>query len=85
MAKLARISLTPEEEARFTKELGDILLYMEKLNTLDTSKVPPTSHVLSLKNVFREDEPREGLSNDEALANAPQEKKGFFVVPKIID
>ena len=85
VAKLARVSLTPDEEKQFREQLGDILGYMEKLNTLDTKDVPPTSHVLSLKNVFREDKVREGLSAEKSLSNAPLKKKGFFVVPKVIE
>ena len=85
VTKLARVSLTPDETKQLTGQLGDILRYMEKLNSLDTENVPPTSHVLSLKNVFREDKPREGISTEKSLANAPLKKKGFFVVPKVME
>jgi aspartyl-tRNA(Asn)/glutamyl-tRNA(Gln) amidotransferase subunit C len=58
---------------------------MDQLNELDTSAVEPTSHVLPLKNVLREDEVGHSLSLDEVLANAPEHDKGHFVVPKIIE
>ncbi|HLG21909.1 MAG TPA: Asp-tRNA(Asn)/Glu-tRNA(Gln) amidotransferase subunit GatC, partial [Candidatus Manganitrophaceae bacterium] len=84
VAKLARLSLTPEETERFSEQLSHILSYIEKLNQLDTSKVEPTSHVLPLSNVFREDQARPSLPAEEALANAPDREGPFFRTPKII-
>ena len=85
VAKLARLSLTPEETERFSEQLSHILSYIEKLNQLDTSKVEPTSHVLPLSNVFREDQARPSLPAEEALANAPDREGPFFRTPKIIE
>jgi aspartyl-tRNA(Asn)/glutamyl-tRNA(Gln) amidotransferase subunit C len=85
VAKLARLALTPEEMERFTQQLSQILSYVEKLNELDTSGVEPTSHVMSLSNVFREDQARPSLPADQALANAPEREGSFFRVPKIIE
>ncbi|MCD6256598.1 Asp-tRNA(Asn)/Glu-tRNA(Gln) amidotransferase subunit GatC, partial [Candidatus Aerophobetes bacterium] len=58
--------------------------YVEKLREVDTANIPPTSHVLPLKNVFREDKLSFSLSPDEALSNAPDRKDNLFKVPKII-
>tara|TARA_B100000614_G_C14252831_1_gene371572 strand:+ start:174 stop:452 length:279 start_codon:yes stop_codon:yes gene_type:complete len=83
--KLARIELTPEEEQRLAPQLGEVLQYIEKLNELDVSDVEPTAHATPLSNVMREDEPRESLSQEEALRNAPKTANGLFVVPKIVE
>ena len=85
VAKLARLSIDEEEVDLFRKHLSDILTYIETLNEIDTSNVEPTSHVLNLENVFREDKERPGLSREEALSGAPAQERGFFRVPKIIE
>ncbi|MBS3976271.1 MAG: Asp-tRNA(Asn)/Glu-tRNA(Gln) amidotransferase subunit GatC [Syntrophomonadaceae bacterium] len=84
VAFLARLALDEEEIATYTKQLNSILGYMEKINSLDTVGVEPTAHVLPLKNVFRGDVNEPGLSQDEALANAPDQERGQFRVPRII-
>jgi aspartyl-tRNA(Asn)/glutamyl-tRNA(Gln) amidotransferase subunit C len=58
---------------------------MEKLNELDTKTVQPTSHVLSLRNVMRDDIPRPSIPRNAALSNAPAHTEKFFRVPKIIE
>jgi len=83
--KLARIELTPEEERRLAPQLGEVLQYVNKLNELDVSDVEPTAHAAPLSNVMREDEPRESLSQEDALRNAPKTANGLFVVPKIVE
>ena len=83
--KLARIELTPEEEQRLAPQLGEVLQYVEELNELDVSGVEPTAHATPLSNVMREDEPRESLSQEDALRNAPKTANGLFVVPKIVE
>ena len=85
VAELARLDLPPGEVDRFTTQLNSILEYMDQLNELDTSEVEPTSHVLPLRNVLREDEVGHSLTPEEVLANAPEHDKGHFVVPKIIE
>lgn len=82
---LARLSLSDVEKDLFGSQLGRILEYMAKLNQLDTNSVPPTSHVLSLQNVMREDSVIPPLPREEALANAPARTEKFYRVPKIID
>ena len=85
VANLARIALTPEEEARLGSQLGDILGYVKKLEELDISEVEPMAHAVPLDNVLRADEVQPSISNDEALANAPKKANGLFVVPKIVE
>jgi aspartyl-tRNA(Asn)/glutamyl-tRNA(Gln) amidotransferase subunit C len=84
-AKLARLVITEEEKERYSRQLSNILTYIEKLKELDTSKVEPTSHVLPMKNIFREDEVRPCLPREEVLKNAPDRTEEFFRVPKIIE
>ena len=85
VAYLARLSFSPEEEARLAEDLSRILEYAQKLSELDTEGVPPTSHVLPIHNVFREDVVTPSLPQDELLANAPSRWRGFFRVPKVIE
>lgn len=84
VARLAYLRFTDEERARLVDQLNEILRYMEQLNSLETTDVEPTSHVLNLKNVFREDEVQPSLSREEALANAPAHDHGHFEVPKVL-
>ena len=83
--KLARIELTPEEEARLGSQLGDILKYVDKLNELDVKGVEPTAHAVPFTNVTRADEVRPSLPRDEAMRNAPRTANGLFIVPKIVE
>ncbi|MFN3396097.1 MAG: Asp-tRNA(Asn)/Glu-tRNA(Gln) amidotransferase subunit GatC [Thermodesulfovibrionales bacterium] len=85
VALLARLALTEEEERRFGDQLNTILEYIGKLNELDTSEIPPTSHVLEIQNVMREDIVRPSISKEKALSNAPDKTEDFYRVPKIID
>jgi aspartyl-tRNA(Asn)/glutamyl-tRNA(Gln) amidotransferase subunit C len=85
IAMLARLSLSEEEKDLFGPQLNGILGYMEKLNELDTKDIEPTSHVLSLNNVMREDTPAPSLPREEALMNAPSSTDKFYRVPKIIE
>jgi len=85
VARLARLKLTEEEKVKYTRQLGDILKYMNKLNELNTEKVEPTSHVLPLSNVFREDVVKPSLKQEEVLANAPEVEYGHFKVKKVIE
>lgn len=84
VALLARLELSDEEIERFAHELGDILEYVAKLDELDTTDVPPTSHSLPLANVMRDDVVRPSLPKEEALANAPDSEDGCFKVPQVI-
>ena len=85
VAHLARIALTPEEEAKLSAQLGNILGYIEKLREMNVSNVEPTAHAVPLVNVMRPDETGQSLSQDEALRNAPAKANGLFIVPKIVE
>jgi aspartyl-tRNA(Asn)/glutamyl-tRNA(Gln) amidotransferase subunit C len=85
VAKLARLELSDIEKDVFTDQLSNILTYVEQLNELDTKGVEPTSHVLDISNVMREDVPHESLPQEKALANAPEKAAGHYRVPKIIE
>jgi len=84
VARLARLELTEEEKVLYTEELNAVLGFMDTLNQLDTSDVPPTSHVLDIKNVFREDVVGPSMEPEEVVANAPAAKDNQFRVPKIM-
>ena len=85
VATLARLKLSEEELQRFTKELGAIVEYIEKINELDTSAVEPMAHALAEENFYREDEVGQSLPGQEALKNAPAQSEGCFKVPRIIE
>ncbi len=84
VARLSRLAFSPEESERFAAQLNSILEYADKINALPTDDIEPTAHGLTLANVFRPDEPRPGLTPDEALANAPETEAQCFKVPPII-
>jgi aspartyl-tRNA(Asn)/glutamyl-tRNA(Gln) amidotransferase subunit C len=81
VARLARLTLTDDEVARFGDQLNAILEAVSKVAEVDLSDVPPTAHPLDLVNVWAEDEPRPSLPVEDALANAPDRDNGFFRVP----
>ena len=85
VAELARLNLKPEEKAKLSKDLGNILEYVKQLEALDTREVEPTSHVLNLENVFRKDEVKPSDVRDKALEHAPLRDGKFFKVPKVVD
>ena len=85
LSHLARIHLTQEELTRISVQLEEILCYVEKLESAKTEGVPPTSHVLPLSNVCREDKLQPSLPTDQALADAPEREGPYFKVPSIID
>lgn len=83
VAKLARLELTEEEQENYTKQLGSILSYIEKLNEVDTTGIEPMAHSVKISNVMREDVVVQDFTREEMLKNAPCEEDGFFKVPKI--
>lgn len=85
VAKLARLEVAETEKEKLTAELNDILLYIDKLNELDTAGVAPMTHAIAVTNAFREDTVLESLGSERALANAPDARGEFFRVPKVID
>ncbi len=83
VAKLARLEFTEEEKELYTKQLGDVLKYVDQMNEVDTSNVKPMSHAIDFVNVMREDKVVYEHTKEELMANAPEEENGFFRVPKI--
>ncbi len=83
VAKLARLELTEEEKELYTKQLGDVLKYVDQMNEVDTSNVKPMTQVIDFVNVMREDKVVYEHTKEELMANAPEEENGFFKVPKI--
>ncbi|HOW36281.1 MAG TPA: Asp-tRNA(Asn)/Glu-tRNA(Gln) amidotransferase subunit GatC [Candidatus Omnitrophota bacterium] len=82
---LARIHLNDDEIDLLVKNLEDILLYVEKLQKLNVNDVKPTSHVLPLKNVFREDVVRPSLKQEEVAKFSVAHHNGSFKVPQVIE
>lgn len=85
VARLARLELSEEDREIFGNQLEQVLTYMEQLNRLDTTGVDPTSHAIPISNVFREDEVKPSVAQEEVLASAPDEEEGHFKVPRIIE
>ncbi|MCS7090903.1 MAG: Asp-tRNA(Asn)/Glu-tRNA(Gln) amidotransferase subunit GatC [Verrucomicrobiota bacterium] len=85
LAHLARLELTEQEIALFEAQLNQILAYMDQLKQLDVSGIEPTAHAVPRVNVMRPDEMQPGLTQEEALSNAPAKMDGLFLVPKIVE
>jgi aspartyl-tRNA(Asn)/glutamyl-tRNA(Gln) amidotransferase subunit C len=85
IALLARLELSGAEKELYRGQLSSILDHVARLQKLDTRHISPTSSVLPPRSRLREDEIKPGLSKDQALQNAPDEKKGQFRVPPVLD
>ena len=85
VAELAKLRLTEAEIEQYAGQLSAILEYAERLQEVDTSSVPPTPYILPLVNVMRDDVAEPSLSNQEALANAPDSEDGFFRVRAVFE
>ena len=85
VASLAKIAITDDEAARFTKELDAILGYVRQLDAVDTTGLEPTYQVTGLKNITRPDEVIDyGASREDLLKNAPRQRDGYIEVPKVL-
>jgi aspartyl-tRNA(Asn)/glutamyl-tRNA(Gln) amidotransferase subunit C len=84
-ADLARLRLTPEEEAAYGGQLDRILHYVGQLGEVDTANVEPAAHPHEVFDVTRGDEPREGFGPAAALANAPRRSGDQFLVPRVVE
>lgn len=84
VAHLARLELDEAAIARFAGQIGTVLAYVDQLQQVDTEGIAPTSHAISQTNAFREDQPHAHLDRDAALANAPEQEDGSFLVPKVV-
>jgi aspartyl-tRNA(Asn)/glutamyl-tRNA(Gln) amidotransferase subunit C len=85
VARLARLALNDREIGLFARQLGEVLMYMERLAEVPTDDVEPTSHVVDLENVMRDDLPQESLPQADALCNAPETRADLFIVPPVIE
>lgn len=85
VAHLARLSVSEDDVEQFTEQLDAIIGFAEQLNELDTKGVEPTTHVLDVKNVLREDVVKESLDLKEVIKNAPDEQDGQVKVPSILE
>lgn len=85
IAKLSGLILSEAEVKKFQKQLTTTLSYIEILNIVSTDKIDPTDHVGKSINVFREDEVKPSLSQEEILSNAPETYQGFFKVKAILE
>ncbi|ACB84059.1 Asp-tRNA(Asn)/Glu-tRNA(Gln) amidotransferase subunit GatC [Natranaerobius thermophilus] len=85
VAKLGQLDLDQEEVEMFQDKLSQILEWQEKLDELDLEGLEPTAHALERRNVTREDQVHNSLTNDKALENAPETEGNYFKVPRIIE
>jgi len=85
VAKLARLELSDEKLEQLMGHINALMTHFERLQTLPTDEVEPTSHSIPVCNAFREDVPGAPLPREEALANAPQARDGLFIVPRIVE
>jgi len=89
LAKLARLELTPDEEGKLLKDLGNILEHFEELQKLDTKDVPPMAGGTDLRNVFREDDPEKsgGTSTNRGAGTEafPESRDGYLKVPPVFE
>ena len=85
VARLARISLTPEEKETYGHQLHDVLVYFERLGSVDVEGVEPSAHPVEPVKALRADEPGPAFSPEEALANAPAQRSQQIVVPKVVE
>ncbi len=85
VAQLARLDLTAEETALFQNQLAQVLEHADRLREVNVEGVEPAAHAVPMFDVLRADEPRPGLTQEEALRNAPRTANGLFIVPKVIE
>ena len=85
IALLSRLKLTDEERERMTTQLNDIMGFFEQLGELDTTDVPPTSHVIPMSNVLRADVVKPSLPVEDVLENAPDRAGDTFRVPRVVE
>ncbi len=85
VARLARVELRPDELDTLAAQLHDIVAFIDAFGDLQLADIAPTSHILPIVNVFRDDVPVASLARERVLENAPQKTDEFFVVPKVIE
>jgi len=85
VAELAKLALTPEEEAAMSEELGTILSFAQQLQQVDTRGVPMTAHVIPTQNVLREDQVMPSMERETLLRSAPTRTEEYMSVPKTFE
>lgn len=85
VARLAKLELTTAEKELFAGQMGAILGYADKLKSLNTDGIVPTSHAVPMENAFREDVVSPSIGVEKALVNSPERAGSFFAVPKVIE
>ena len=85
VALLARLALGDEERAQLRRQLPIILDHAANVSEVAADDVPPTAYSIPRANVLREDEPRESLTQEAALANAPAQEGGRFKIPRVLE
>ena len=85
IAHLARLEFNDEAKGEIVNDMNRMLAFVEKLNELDTDNVEPLIYMSEERNVLREDEVKQTLTQKEALQNAPKKDSDYFKVPKVID
>ena len=84
VGNLARLYIDEGDIEKFSKQLSDILLYIEKLNSINTDNIEPMAHAVEVTNAFREDKVTNSHGKEDSLSNAPDRDEDYFKVPKII-
>jgi len=84
VANLARLEMEEAAIGKLADQISKVLTYVDTLKQIDTTGVTPTTHAISLSNVFREDVEKTPIGTDAAQANAPAKEDGFFIVPKVV-
>ncbi|MBQ7199136.1 MAG: Asp-tRNA(Asn)/Glu-tRNA(Gln) amidotransferase subunit GatC [Selenomonadaceae bacterium] len=85
VASLSRLNISPEESAEVIAQLDKFLTYVENLQTIDTTKIEPTTYAVPMQNVFRADKVKPSLDRELALSNAPLKDDGYFKVPRVLE
>ncbi len=85
IANLSRLKFNNEQSTKIANHMGDILTYMDKLNSLNTEGIKPMEHVKPISNVFRDDIISPSYDREQLLENAPLKEEGAFVVPKVVE
>ena len=85
VASLSRLKISDAESVEVIAQLDKFLTYVENLQSVDTSKIEPTTYALPIQNIFREDKVKPSLNRELALSNAPVQDDGYFKVPRVLE
>lgn len=85
VADAVRIEISDKEAAKYTDEISSVIEYANILGELNTDDVKPTTHGIVLGNVLRKDKPKQSITQEDALQNAPDQEDGHFKVPSIME